>query len=744
MSNSSIIDFLRRQLRKSYAGRNEIAIELERQLVYVISWPTLVFIFSLQAIFAKSPISTWQIAFIVIAWFLLGTSYLLLRWLSAPYAFSITGVYLLFLPFIFQDPNAKPWMSYGLIVFIVTFLAVDIGKWFISIPLVGLLTVLQQFVSHHRFTSISDSRDISALQGYFSSLWVFGFGFGAFWVLREYLRRATSLEESLSSYQKEIYARLRNINKLNRRDYRNIQLHGTVLNTLNGALLNPEIIKNPKSLSRLLRTDIESLLLDPVTEGEVRQKFKEISSQTNLRVFAKIFPWPIIDRRISAQSLELIRELLINTQRHTTADRAWISVEKKSDNSILLQFRENSLRKTEREIASQRVALARGSRTIKRLIQGLDAQISIDANEDASGLIYRIQIPLRPEEIDPAEIIYRMRISPINFFTTGLARLTIGYSVFCLPGYFQLHLDWRVLGLVIISTLVSISSIFIKEYERILVYAGAYLAVLGFAVGGMLFQGCDVGVYIPWLFNYAIGLVFLAAITGRNKIFRWAPAALFTLESLFLPKLFYVGCENLLAGSTPGLIVIVLCAIATIRGRQRYSRKLALTTSGIYSDNEKLANAERAIDVEAEGVITEIAKFAELIESRPIPAKRLINEIRRQVDLARAFLLCSEHFESAFIRELYDFSKDRFADGQTTRLQIYGENFAELQDEQKSRAIFTMLYESLDTKSLEITLQGLDRVTLQVTLDAQAYSKYKKSRKKLPTVPGISVLVGTA
>jgi len=738
---SRFTHFLRDLARKSDRSAQGIALDVERRLIYIIIWPSFVVIFSIQALLARAPIQSWQIIFAIGAFLCLGFSYILLRWLIPPYAFAVTTGYLLGLPFFFNDTLAKPWVSYGLIIFVATCTVIDIQKWVISIPLVGLLAFLQQFVVNHRYEAITDTRDIRAVHGYFSSTWVIFFGVFAFWVMREFRLRANSLEGNLEGYQREIFNKLRNINKLNRRDYRNIQLHGTVLNTLNAALLDTDLMKKPKDLSRMLRADIASLLADPVTEQEVRQKYNEITTNYRIRVASKIFPWPISDRRITAQTLELIREVILNTYRHTETDRLSISMKQISPGKVLLEIRDNSLRKIDENEFLGRISAAQSSRTLKRLIQGLDGKISISVREERSGLLYSIYIPIRQENIDPAETLYRVRNSPVSFFATGLARICIFYSIVCIPGYFALHVDWRVSALIMASTAICILSIFMKQHEKWLVYIGTYLGILGFFGGAALFQGCEVGVYIPWLYNYVIGTVFLSAVTGAGFFARWTPAVLFGVASLIFPGLFYKGCTNLLNGSTPGLVVIVLCAIATLKLRRRYSEKLADATTGIYGDTDKLSAIQEAVEIQAQWVVNEIFEFANAIEGRAASTQRLANEIRRQVDLVRAFLLCSEHFESVFVRELFDFIRDRYIDSQTTRIQIYGENFVHLEEEKSARALFTKIYESVTTKSLEITLQGLDKVSMEIFLDARSYSAYQKNVPRLPKTPGIVVSV---
>ena len=738
---SRFTHFLRDLARKSDGSAQGVPLDAERRLIYIIIWPSLMLIFSIQALLARTPIQSWQIIFVIGALVCLGFSYYLLQWLIPPYAFAVTAGYLLGLPFFFNDTLAKPWVSYGLIIFLATCIAIDIQKWFVSIPLIGLLAFLQQVVVNQRYEAITDTRDIRALHGYFSSTWVILFGVCAFWVLREYRLRANSLEGNIEGHQRDIFNKLRNINKLNRRDYRNIQLHGTVLNTLNAALLDADLMKKPKELSRMLRADIASLLADPVTEQEVRRKYNEISTNYRIQVASKIFPWQISDRRITAQTLELIREVILNTYRHTEADRLAISMRKISPEKVLLEIKDNSLQKMDESEFLGHISAAQSSRTLKRLIQGLDAKISIGVREERSGLLYSIYIPIHQEHIDPAETLYRIRNNPISFFATGLARIAIFYSLACIPGYFALHVDWRISAIIIVSSAISLLSIFMRQYEKWLVYIATYLGILGFSASAILFQGCEVGVYIPWLYNYVIGVVFLSAVTGSGAVARWAPAVIFGVESLVFSGLFYKGCSDLLNGSTPGLVVIVLSAIATLNLRRRYSEELADATTGIYSDTDKLSAIQEAIEVQAQWVVNEISEFAKAIEGRAASTEKLTNEIRRQVDLVRAFLLCSEHFESAFVRELFDFTRDRYIDGQTTRIQIYGENFVHLEEEKSARALFTKIYESVTTKSLEITLQGLDKVSMEIFLDSRSYSAYLKNVPRLPKTPGIVVTV---
>uniref|UniRef100_UPI0035245831 hypothetical protein n=1 Tax=Salmonella enterica TaxID=28901 RepID=UPI0035245831 len=137
-----------------------------------------------------------------------------------------------FAPFFLKDQAQEPWISIGLISVATIVSVSNIEDIRYSVSLSFLAIFLQQFIASKDLPSITDSNDLLLLQGYFGVSWCLLIIFGLMYIRRGYIKYHDSIEEQLNQVYENQLLREKNALAINTQDFRNLQLHGTVLNTL--------------------------------------------------------------------------------------------------------------------------------------------------------------------------------------------------------------------------------------------------------------------------------------------------------------------------------------------------------------------------------------------------------------------------------------------------------------------------------------------------------------------------------
>jgi len=729
------------QARKSITWFNTRSEELEdeRRRIYNVFWPATAVLMSIQALTAPTQYAPWKFIYVILMAASFGASLLLARFLPIPFSYSPIMAYMVLTPILFQVQGEHPWFSYGLVIVAMTISVSDIQIGIISIPLIIFFTSLQYFVVNRWGQSITDDRDILLLHGYFSTLWAGGFGLYSYFILREYLSRASQQDAAIQDVEQSLITRVRNIHRLNRRDYRNIRLHGTLLNTLNGALLNKSLLKNSKELAAMVRKDVQLLSNKPTDEREIRNLYNEILLDRKIQIVSNVFPWGVSHRIISAQILEIIREIILNIEKHTDATTARVTLTSLSGSRVELTVTENSLLGKNTLESENLVNAANRSRTLKRLIDQLNAKIEISESPNSRGIEFTLVASTEPEQIDPSSQIFQFQLSAISFFTRSLIHFCVIYGVLCIPAMIRLHTNPLPLTIFALSVFFGVVAILKPQWVTLCAGLGAGFAVIGFAVTALPGDSCEYKLYIPWIFNYAFGAVLLSAIEDSNRIRRWIPLALFTAECLVLTHFYPSDCHDLLTGSTPIIPVIVLMALGNIRERKRDATKRAEISTSLLNDREGIAAIENFIDGEFTQLLQVVEDLATSLESNS--GKNRVNEqnARLTVGFLRTYLLCSEHFDSALVRSTYIFAKRRFENGLTTPVELYGEGFLSASENSQLEQFFNYLSSKAGDRQLSLLMLSQPEPELVISGDPDLIEALRKSRAKALAIDSVKL-----
>ena len=675
--------------------RSEIAA-IEWRRVTSIAWPTLSAIFGFQALISESPIRSWQILYLaglavagLMSWALSRDSRL--EFSSTPIV-----IYLLASPIILGSQPDKPWMSIGLAAFAAVIYYSTIEWAPLALSVVLLITAYQTFIGHQNLSSITDKLDISYFYSYFSILWIGIMGIASIFIRRRYLDVAGSIQETVDLEIDSSLSRLKALKQVNEKDSRNLRLHGTVLNTLIHIRNLIEQKLPTESAMRTLVAEVKSLASETVTLDKVDFLTKVenmISNRALNRIDVSLSPFDgDIDSPLVEEScLEIVRELILNCEKHTDATTAALAFGRKNQNEIRITLIENSISKfnaTEKEIYLQRT---RESKTLQKLLTACGATINISLTKGKKFRKIEVKIPSIDLEFELKSTLAKSRITGLNDFSLNYVRASTLVGILSLPGYLLAGLKPLTFLLTAITV---IGFYFVLQFPRSRPLLSLLLLSSLLIIPSLSYNitACsDLGA-IPWLFNHILTVGFFASTYFKNQIMKWLPLLILSAECFYFPLAYPAQCRNILLGSLPGIPLIIALVLSVLSVRKREVK----FDEGESIELARLARVLTSTDNYRESayafLLQDLLKFSKHLEDFSFE-KLGIEDIYLQIQKIQTFLICAEHFDSDLIRETFELFREKQMKNIPGRLTLLGENFV-LLDQGRS---ITKIVELIDS-----------------------------------------------
>ena len=716
--------------------------QLEFRRLSTVAWLAIGLICSVLALIAQNPIALWQILFIVGIIAFAFISYLIQIFAGFESSYLPLMIYLLVAPILLGDTPEEPWISYGVLTVFASLYIATIYRQNLAIALMIALTIFQIWVLDQNLTSISDRADMKLLHTYFSSLWTPGTGIAFLLIRKRYLQSSERIEEEIALLKERIAARFQSISLQNRDDSRNLKLHGTILNTLIFAKNNSEFAGNRKNFSQTMKKELGDLQVSRGPEmGNLQTSVKELLDNRTLnriRVARLEVSGNINDSGLKNNTLEIIREILLNLEKHTSVAEVWIALYAAVDGNLLLRISESAHYQVSSKNLEVRKADALKSESLKRLLAITPSQLAISTTPDGFGLVYTIT-NLEPGDRsgDPREI-YRLRSANAVAFAENIGKATAIFGFLFLPGYFALGIDADLLVLLTLHALLVGYSVLNLSQSNFWLSISAFLSLLLPVVISQRVQECADLSYVPWLLNTVMMSAFIFAIEVKNKYMRWVPIAIISIEMILLPRNYPAGCQDLFLGSIPAIPIIIAFALVMGSLRKRLSKQDAEQISSAFADESNVRKYEDALELEYKEVISELQEFNN--ELSELSEAALNARIENEIQKIRAFLVCSEQFESKIVREFYRFVITRLRNGVPTRLNILGDFIYQMDQSTDSDLLFSNLSKTLEDLLCEISLVKLRDLTFEISVDPQHLERVSSEIDSLlPQLSNISV-----
>jgi hypothetical protein len=210
---------------------------------------------------------------------------------------------------------------------------------------------------------------------------------------------------------------------------------------------------------------------------------------------------------------------------------------------------------------------------------------------------------------------------------------------------------------------------------------------------------------------------FIFATEIRNQYLRWVPILIITIEMFLLPTTYPGDCRDIFLGSLPAIPMIIIFSLVLASIRRRLYNQDAEQISSVFVDESKVQKYEDVLENEYRAVIRNLEVFNG--EILTIGEESMSTRIENEIQKIRAFLVCSEQFESLIIRQIYGFVSTRLRDGIPTRLNVFGDFFYQLDQITQVDELLTDFSIVLSNIPCEISLVKLADLTFDISLESK-------------------------
>lgn len=708
--------------------QNEL-VEAEFVSVSSVAVSALVVLQIIQALFAEPHIHAWQVFYVLGLVLTYLFSLAIRKYLDVEVYLYPVYIFLIAAPVLIGDHASRPWMSLGLITITANIYFCAFEPWIYGLISMVAFTLFQEWALFQNLPSISDLPDMRLLGSYFSFTWTLGIGLAGIVIRKNYVRALETLDGEIQDETLNIIGKLQRISKINRGDYRNLKLHSTTLNTLIHYRNNSLIRKNSKELLRDLDREISELKnLSGTTSLSIRKAINQIiSNRVSQRVEIKriSISGKFENPQLQDNFLEIIRELLLNLEKHTRANRASINVKIIRGNTFTLKIKENSPASLASFEFQRLIGNANSSQSLTRLIEIVNGKLNVRLIGNSAEIEHEISGGFTDLEINSAKSMFDMRIRGIDDFAMNFARTAYFFGLLYIPGYFLLHLQFSAFILLTFHALIANLISFKLKESKILLAILTLTSLLIFPILSHSVSTCQDVRYFPWLYNPVLANCFIVAFTVRGKVVRWLPLTALTTESILLPRSFPAGCQNIFLGSLPAIPIIAAFAIALIFFKRRVVREDLRGISTVFEDKSALLQIESSLETEFLKVLKSLEDFRDYVNSGTKGDADLDAAISLEIQRIRSFLFASEQFESKFIREVYAFVVSKYEKRQIVCLLISGKNFFQFDDEIDVKSEIAKWDGVLGTRPAEINIVRSDRLLVNFGLSGLTPTKVK-------------------
>jgi len=694
--------------------RNEIAV-IEWRRVTSIAWPTLSVISGLQALVSESPIQLWQILYVVgliiaglISWALSQNE-------RITFSNTPTIAYLLLTPILLGNTPEKPWMSIGLVAFAAVIYFSTTESLPFAFTLIILITAYQTYVAQRNYASVTDNLDISYFHSYFSVLWILIMGISSFFIRRRYLEVATSVQDTVDAEIDSSLSRLKSLKQINEKDSRNLRLHGTVLNTLihirNLLQQNMELGAAKQTLTdEVMTLSAESTNLDDRTFMAKLETM--ISNRARNRVEVSVAPFKgALDSALVEEScLEIIRELILNTEKHTDATTAALTITERTGNSIRITLIDNSVSDLPLKDKFFALEAAKDSRTLQNLLKACGATIETSLSKGKRFRKIEVAIPYIDLELELKSALAKSRITGLNDFSLNYVRASALVALLSLPGYLISGLKPAAL---LLTTITVLGFYFVLRFPQsrtlLLLFLLSSLLIIP-SISQNVVACSELGA-IPWLFNHILTVGFFASIQFKNRILKWLPIFILTLECFYFPLNYPTQCTNIFLGSLPGIPLIIILALSVLAVRKREVTFDEVESLEIARLARVLSSSDTYRETAYSRLLQDLSIFADLIEKNPEASLRP-EVISLEIQKIQTFLVCAEHFDSELIRQTFELFREKQQAKIAGRLSLLGENFVNLDNQHSISRVVTRLRDIKADGAASLTIVNVHTLEL--------------------------------
>ena|GEM_PF-1990119 len=627
---------------------------------------------------SANPIHYWQFSFAAVTAVLYLGGFIHISKTDSPLSYAPLLGFFIFVPLIVDRAAQYPWISNGLTCIIAAVYMTGTGDARISCIGAAFIAVVQYAIARGHFASTSDLSDIQYFGSYFSTLWVVAVSVAMVTMRVRYLNMCDQMDEELDALRMKMFYRRQYLKGMNLKDFLNLQLHGTVLNSLI-VLRNraEERGVEPKELQSTIISDLDMLgstsdVQVLSLEEHLRKEFiPRIDARVNITI-GKIDPLPE-NVSINIQLLEVCREIILNADRHADAKNATISLTRNAENHFELTLVEDSIAKITPANRPRAATAAMNSISVARLIKPIAGTYLVEVDPQANSLKHSVTFDATVASLDPIAELARLRYASIEVLSRSFLQLSFAYGAVILPGLFITGEATTARWLLTVSIAASGWALYSPQYRGIGRWVASLSALSILPVLEFHPVACASIPALAWMFNGMLGSVFQVSSKSASPLLRWLPGLIFLAESILTAVNFPKECNSILAGSTPGIIFILLASLLAGRLRNQNLKADAKLSRAAEAEETNVEATEKLVAYARQQLVSDLRDFAHNFSLKPTQKHEQVMAISLHIQRARAFLLCSEYFEYDPARELYRWITDRVDRGHQTKINILGQ-----------------------------------------------------------------------
>lgn|GEM_PF-3430817 len=719
--------------------------DIEFEQITGIAFPGLALIFSLQSWFSEKTPHTWQVIYIAGLALGVGITFLLRRSSKPVFAHFPLIIYMILAPLTLHSPTMTPWMSLGLLTFAISCYLSAVFELKVLIPLLLLLTGIQIWLVLQDLPTFTDNRDMNLLHTYFSTTYTFGVGLAVYITRTRYVFATKAVDDKIEGALSSILAEMKRLSRINREDYRNLKLHGTTLNTLIYFKNAGNLRKSKGKLAETLNSEIFELTsLANNSHGSLKKDLEvalKRRTRNRLQIGSLLVEGEFESKRSHDAVLEIIREVVLNLEKHTLANWASISITIDDEDAFTIQISEDS----PHDNLEVQLDSAVGSNSLRRILPLVNASLQVTHNKKGFGFTYTITGKSDQSRTNPEKVVLKLRNAALNQFAIDVIKIGIFFALVDLIGYVFLNMNQIIFCVIAITDALLFAYAFRYKDNKILFTVSSFMALTLFPIASINVTKYSQVSFFPTLFNLVLASAFLVVIEVQNKILRWIPLIVFSLEAVLIPKLLPLNSQDIFAGSTPAIPLITIFALSIIRIRQRVAKEDTEQIRRVFENQESIRGMEDWLDREYIDLLSDLKLFAEQILISKFSEKELDHLLNLRIQYIRTFLICSEHIESTLVRDLFERAKSRYHRGLETRISLNGENFFQYDEEFDFESEFAELAKHVGDMPLELTLVLTDKLNIELKfakLLPQKKARLTKTIKSLDSKVNYLVSVG--
>lgn len=636
----------------------------------------------------------------------------------------LNSAVLLLAPIYIDQQIQQPWISYGLLAAIAVITSTTFQNRALFMATLLSVPLIQYAVATLGLKGVTDSKDLLLLNSYFSSIWLIVAGLGIYLVRITYNRYCEQIDEQLLELQDNLIEESKRRSELNLRDYQNISLHGTILNTLiSYSQMNRPNIN--KQLSLDLSKDLKNIESSEVAKNNsvpFKKLLEDNLKYDGIQIKLVMDSQLLLPNQLVESALEIVREITLNIKKHTSSKSINIFV---TNNLSFLEIKLEEVLplKLANHEMDQKLIAANNSKTLVRLTNTTGVDIKLASNTNRDKLIYTVKLYTSEIPTNILSSIAKLRVAALSRNVELLTAVSVAYSYIAIIGFFIIQIPTYILITLLVSTVALTIELLKKNKSRWLPVISQLILLTVIPYSISTNESCQNLLYTPWLFNAVIGAVLYGIAVVKNPFLKWLPALIFIVENLLTKFTFPKECQNLLDGSTPGFVFILIFGFLMARLRKRNIALDDQLTQSLNSQVESSIAISTKIDLERSRIVEELRLFTRNLPSAAISDEQLAKKISYLIQKIRVFLICSEYFSSPLIQEIYRIAIARLNSGSAIKVSIYTSQLSEAHN-----LDFELLNE-LDlksrSKSAEIVISENDFLTLEYLVEGETIASFK-------------------